>query len=94
MSRPTPEEFAALREVRNSKVRAVMEKIAAENDIEFASLKHNHNDNACYCACGSGGACEHDWTGDDWVSDDGTACSVTCSRCGCTAMSHDMRVML
>ncbi len=26
-----------------------------------------------------------------WESEDGCAWSATCSRCGCTAMSHDMR---
>lgn len=91
--RPTPEEFASLRRTRNATVRAVLEKFAAENGIEFSTLKHSHNDDACYCACGNGGPCEHDWTGKEWVSGDGCASSVTCSRCGCTAMSHDMRVM-
>ena len=40
---------------------------------------------------GTCGPCEHKWDGPDWESEDGCACSVTCSLCGCTAMSHDMR---
>ena len=33
----------------------------------------------------------YDEDGDGWESEDGCAWSATCSRCGSTAMSHDMR---
>lgn len=43
----------------------------------------------CVCTCPDG-PCEHRWDGPEWRSEDGLACSVTCSRCGMTKMSHDM----
>jgi len=35
--------------------------------------------------------CSHEWDGPTWKSDDGLAESVTCSRCGISAMDHDLR---
>ena len=35
--------------------------------------------------------CEHKWDGPDYESEGGLCFSVTCSRCGITAMSHSMR---
>lgn len=83
--------FAALRAERNAKAQAWAEKFAEEHGVPLQSLRRSHNPNACYCACGTGGPCEHRWDGPDWESDDGLCSSVTCSRCGSTAMSHDMR---
>jgi hypothetical protein len=86
----TPD-FDALRAERNRQVLDAHEKLADEMGVPPQSLRSNFNPAACYCACGTGGPCEHKWDGDEWVSDDGCASSVTCSRCGTTAMSHDMR---
>lgn len=36
--------------------------------------------------------CDHDFTGPTWTSDDGCMSSVTCAKCGLTAIGHDMRV--
>lgn len=46
----------------------------------------------CKCNCGSleePRVCEHKWDGEEEVMDGGS--SVTCSKCGMSAMSHDMR---
>jgi Zn-finger protein len=84
-------DFDALRAERNKRIAEHAECIAAEFGFEGPVLT-SHNPNACYCACPEG-PCEHDWTGKEWVSADGCASSVTCARCGTTAMSHDMRTM-
>jgi hypothetical protein len=86
----TPD-FEALRAERNRQVMDAHKKLAEEMGVPLQSMRSNFNPAACYCACGTGGPCEHKWDGDEWVSDDGLASSATCSRCGTTAMSHDMR---
>lgn len=83
-------DFEALRAKRNADVLAWKTKFA-EAGIPLENLNISSNPDRCYCACGIGGPCEHTWDGPDWESDDGCAISVTCSRCGSTAMSHDMR---
>lgn len=92
-SRPTAEEFAELRRKRNEEFQVQMKKFAEENGIDLETVGHNHNPDACYCACASGGPCEHVWDGAPWESEEGNIWSTTCSRCGCTALSHDMRVL-
>lgn len=84
-------DFEALRRERNAGVLRSMQKLADEHGVPLQSLRSNFNPNACYCACPEG-PCEHDWSGPEWRSEDGCAASVTCARCGCTAMGHDMRV--
>lgn len=91
--RPTPEEFAELRRKRNEAVREAVAAIAKEHGFDQSEMSCNHNDDACYCACADGGPCEHDWNGPEYVSDDGCMQSATCSRCGCTAFSHSMRLL-
>lgn len=91
--RPTPEEFAELRRKRNEAVRIWIEKIVTEEGWKLSETSNNHNDHACYCDCAGGGPCEHEWNGPEYVSEDGCMQSSTCSRCGCTAISHDMRVL-
>lgn len=84
-------DFEALRAKRNAEVLEYTQALADRHGIPLQSLRTTFNPSACYCACGTGGPCEHDWSGPDWQSEDGCACSVTCARCGTTAMSHDMR---
>jgi hypothetical protein len=36
--------------------------------------------------------CDHDWTGPEHRSEDGSISSATCARCGVVAIYHDMRV--
>jgi len=85
--------FEALRIRRNEEVLRSIQKIAEELDCPVNGLKTTFNPNACYCACTSKGPCEHKWDGEPYESGDGSCWSVTCSRCGMTAMSHDMRVL-
>ena len=86
-------DFEALRAARNAAVLAMHQKLADEEGVPLQALRSNFNPNKCYCACSSEprGSCEHKWDGPDWESEDGCAMSVTCSRCGMTAMSHDLR---
>jgi len=86
-------DFEALRAERNRRVMEHQQKLADELGVPLSSLRSNYNPNACYCACTSGGPCEHKWDGEGVEFDEGRGWSATCSRCGCTAMSHDMRVL-
>jgi hypothetical protein len=85
-------DFEALRRKRNASVQEHLQKLADEHGVPLQSLRSNFNPHACYCACPEG-PCEHKWDGEGYESEDGCCWSATCSRCGCTAMSHDMRVM-
>jgi hypothetical protein len=92
----TTPDFETLRAERNANVLESFKNIAEEHGVPIETLKSNFNPNSCYCACGTGGPCEHKWDGPDYESegDGGGYCvSVTCSRCGTTAMSHDMRYL-
>lgn len=79
-------DFSALRAVRNKAHADWAEKMRADG-WEIAHT--THDDNACYCDCGRGGPCEHQWDGDP--IDDGQTWSVTCSKCGESAYSHALR---
>lgn len=85
--------FDALRAQRNAAVQQQTQQLADALGVPLQSLRSNFNPDACYCSCGTGGPCEHQWDGDAWESEDGCAWSTTCSRCGMTALSHDARVM-
>ena len=89
----TEPDFEALRAARNAKVRQHMQKLAGELGVDPEEMQSNFNPHACYCACGTGGPCEHKWDGKPYESEDGCAWSTTCSRCGMTAMNHDMRCL-
>lgn len=89
----TAPDFEALRAERNRRVMEHHQKLADELGVPLSTLRSNYNPHACYCACTTDGPCEHKWDGEPWESADGCAWSTTCSRCGCTAMSHDMRVL-
>ena len=86
----TPD-FEALRAKRNAAVQTEHQRIADEMGIPLQSLHSSFDPNACYCACGTNGPCEHKWNGEPWESEDGCGWSTTCSHCSCTAMSHDLR---
>jgi hypothetical protein len=86
-----PHDFEALRARRNAALQEHLQKMADEWGMPLQTLCTTAKPFACYCACGTGGPCEHKWDGEGWESEDGCAWSATCSRCGCTAMSHDMR---
>lgn len=86
-------DFEALRAERNKRVQESHQRLADEHGIPLQSLRSNFNPNACYCACTINGPCEHKWDGEGYESEDGCMWSATCSRCGVTAFSHDMRVL-
>lgn len=90
MTADTPD-FEALRAERNRKVQEAHRKAADELGVPLSSIRSTHNPDLCYCACSSGGPCEHKWDGENVEFDEGRGWTVTCSRCGCTAISHDMR---
>lgn len=84
-------DFEALRAARNARVAERIRLMAEEWDMPTTEITSTFNPMACYCACADGGPCEHKWDGEGWESADGLGWSATCSRCGMTAMSHDMR---
>lgn len=86
-------DFEALRAERNRRVVESHQRLAEELGVPVASLFSNHDPNACYCACTSGGPCEHKWDGGGVDFDEGRGWSATCSRCGGTAIGHAMRVL-
>lgn len=87
----TAPDFEALRAKRNEAVMEILHRQADELGVQLESLQCSFNPNACYCACGNGGPCEHKWDGEPYESEDGCCWSSTCSRCGTMSMSHDMR---
>lgn len=48
-----------------------------------------HATPSCRCECDTGGPCEHKWDGPEEEYENGS--SVTCSKCGMSAISHSMR---
>lgn len=86
-------DFDALRAERNRKVAEHHQQLAGELGIPVSQLGSTFDPESCYCACSSGGPCEHKWDGEGVEFDEGRGWSVTCSRCGCSAMSHDMQCL-
>lgn len=81
-------DFEALRAARNAKWDETFAKLRADGwDVVPCALREK---NACYYGCANGGPCEHKWDGEWWESEDGCGWSATCSRCGMTAMSHNL----
>lgn len=80
-------DFDALRAERNAR----HDDFVKEMNADGWTLAYPYDYNACYCACGTGGPCEHVWDGPDFTSEDGCLVSATCGRCGMTAYSHSLR---
>ena len=85
MSEP---DFEALRAERNAKQEEFYARMKAEYGLEAL---HKPDPNRCYCGCSTGGPCEHKWDGEPYENEEEGVWSATCSRCGCTAMSHSLR---
>lgn len=88
----TKPDFEALRAARNAATDAWLEEMKAQG-FTAVSTCALHDRNACYCDCANHGPCEHDWSGPEYVSEDGCLHSATCARCGMTAFSHSLRFM-
>lgn len=86
MSQP---DFAALRAKRDAAIQRQMQVMADEWGVPLQRLLTSHNTRGCYCACTTGGPCEHDWDGEPYESDG--LWTTTCSKCGATAFSHSMK---
>jgi len=64
------------------------------DDDLFVHIDYGGGSKTCRCRCPDG-PCEHEWDGWEEWEDPDTGCSggsQVCSRCGMSAMSHDMRV--
>lgn len=70
----TTHDFEALRTERNRQVMEHIQKMADKLGAPLSSLRSNYNPNACYCACATGGPCEHKWDGEGVEFDDGCGC--------------------
>lgn len=88
MPSTTKPDFEALRAQRNTAVKAQLNEMVEKNGWDPSKIHHNFDFNACYCACVSGGPCEHDFQG--WREFEGGGEQV-CKRCGMGAMSHTLR---
>lgn len=84
-------DFERLRAERDAALREFVQKFAAEHGVPITSIRMHVSPGGCYCACGSGGPCEHKWDGGWTEFDDGLGGTATCSLCGCSAFSHDLR---
>ena len=80
--------FEELRAKRNAETEAAIKALEEKHGME---VLHRPDPNACYCACNSGGPCEHTWDGKPYENEEEGVWSATCSRCGCTAISHSLR---
>lgn len=87
--RPTDAEFEELKRKRDESVREQVATFVAEQGWDPAQTAfHASHMHGCYCACPEG-PCQHVWDGPEEEGDNYS--SATCSRCGTSAMSHDMR---
>jgi hypothetical protein len=84
-------DFEALRKLRNGYRKAREEQMRAEGFIPLGVGCAYNADDACYCACSTGGPCEHTWDGPTEQFGDGLGWSATCSRCGMLSYSHSLR---
>jgi hypothetical protein len=84
-------DFEALRARRNEAVRERNQRIADEEGVPLQSLRSTFNPEACYCACSTGGPCEHSFSG--WHDLGDGLFSQVCSRCGASAFSHSLRTV-
>lgn len=97
--RPTDEEFAELARQRDESVMATIKALSETHGFDLKSTTiHMSHAGKCYCACPDG-PCQHIWDGptepiglEEGEPPESALCwSSTCSRCGISAMSHDMR---
>lgn len=91
--KPVQPNWDALRKVRNAIVKTDLERIAQEWGVPTDQLHTSFNPHECYCTCGSPNPlCEHLWNGPEVQLEDGQVVSASCSLCGLSAYSHDIRI--
>ena len=89
-------DFEALRKARNEAMWEAAKKLAVEMGWEEgdAPVRVFSDPDDCYCACVSGGPCEHNWQGyhEYETPEGGHVAETVCTRCGMGAMGHSLRV--
>lgn len=86
----TKPDFEALRAERNAAINVMIDEAAKSMGWD-GPVHSSFDPNACYCACASGGPCEHDFNG--WREfDDGRGGETVCQRCGLGAMGHSLSI--
>lgn len=84
-------DFSTLRKQRNDSVSAATKRFAEQLGVSADSIVTNFDPEACYCDCANNGPCEHVFDVHAEYNDDGcTVFTRVCSKCGCTAISHDL----
>ncbi len=88
-------DFAKLRAERNAGVTKLIEAAAKKLGCKPEETWHTFDLEACYCACGSGGPCEHKFEGSYPIfEEEGDSQPVgyesRCTRCSLGAMSHTL----
>ncbi len=64
-------------------------RIGCDPEEVHTHVSNHGSTEECYCACASGGPCQHEWGG--WREfEDGNGGEQFCQRCGMGIMSHDM----
>jgi hypothetical protein len=87
--RDTSVDFEALRAERNRQHREWVDQMRDQGwQVSLCSI---NDEKACYCACATGGPCEHAWDGEPYDSPITGAWSTTCSKCGELSYSHSLR---
>ena len=90
-ARLTDAQFDELKRTRDAALSRVIDRACAEQGWDRSkTFVHVSHAGDCYCACPDG-PCQHIWDGPGIDGDHFS--SVTCSRCGTDALSHDLRCM-
>lgn len=84
-------DFERLRAERDAALMQMAREFAEKYGVGLSDVRVAVHSLGCYCACGTGGPCEHKWDGGWTEFDDGHGGTATCSLCGCSAFSHDLR---
>lgn len=82
-------DFAALRAKRDAAIEATIQAVCDRHGWDRSNaMVHVSGGRGCYCACGDGGPCEHEFAGWREVENGG---EQFCHKCGMGAMSHMLR---
>ncbi len=88
-------DFEALRGARDAGIEEIARQAYLKlggNPDDPVTFHAREYGSPCYCDCGSGGPCEHEFS--DWREfDDGCGGEQFCARCGEGAMAHSLRFL-